>query len=73
MEGTRETDSPLEQTGFEPSVPLAEDSAGVPRGNAECRRDRLTVGAEAKRHQSLQIAVPQCIAQGQKRCAQRKR
>jgi hypothetical protein len=38
-----------------------------------CRRHRLTVGGEAKRHQSLQIAVPQCIAQGQKRCAQRKR
>src|SRR6516225_6975057 len=30
-------------------------------------------GGEAKRHQSVQIAVPQCIAEGLKRRAQRKR
>src|SRR6516165_7104308 len=30
-------------------------------------------GGEAKRHQSLQIAVPQCIAEGMKRRAQRNR
>src|SRR4029077_8004512 len=37
------------------------------------RRYRLTGGGGAKRHQSLQIAVPQCVAQGVKRRAQRKR
>ena len=30
-------------------------------------------GGEAKRHQSLEIAVPQCIAEGLNRRAQRKR
>ena len=35
LELGEETDSPVEQRGFEPSVPLAEDSAGAPRGNAE--------------------------------------
>src|SRR5271165_1322708 len=37
------------------------------------RRYRLRGGGGAKRHQSLQIAVPQCVAQGLKRRAQRKR
>src|SRR6516165_8392263 len=32
-----------------------------------------TGGGEAKRHQSLQIAVPQCVAPGLKRRAERKR
>jgi hypothetical protein len=34
------------------------------------RRCRLTGGGEAKRHQSLQITVPQCVAQGLQRRAQ---
>jgi hypothetical protein len=33
----------------------------------------LTGGGEAKRHQALQIAVPQCVAQGLKPCTQGKR
>src|SRR5262249_36863130 len=40
---------------------------------ADVPRTSTIGGSEAKRHQSLQIAVPQCIAEGLKRRAQRKR
>ena len=40
---------------------------------ADVPQTSATGDDEAKRHQSLQIAVPQCVAQGLKRRAERKR
>jgi hypothetical protein len=47
--------------------------ASIPGMLVDAPQTSATGGDEAKRHQSLQIAVPQRVAQGLKRCAERKR
>jgi len=47
--------------------------ASIPGVLVDAPQTSTIGGGEAKRHQSLQIAVPQCIAEGMKRRAQRNR